>query len=125
MQNPYLNCGSSVIYSFETEIRKKSFPEDKTASISFRSIGVPCMNVYTITANGGTNNNPSIRIITVNEIETYNKIIILKKTATFIGLFIITGRPTNPIQQGLYKMYLLHNDYFKCYALANQTANYI
>ncbi len=87
---------------------RKSFPEDNTASISLRSIWMPCRDIYTITANGGMNNNPSIRIIKVHEIETYNKIIILKKTATFnfIVLFIITGRPTSPIPQGLYKMYL-------------------
>jgi glutamate synthase domain-containing protein 1 len=72
------------------------------------------------------NNNPSIRIITVHEIETYNKIIILKKTDTFIVLFIITGRPTSFIQQELYKMYLFNKMIIlKAMLLANQTANYI
>lgn len=76
------------------------------ASNSLRSIGVPSRKVYAITANGGMNNNPSIRINTVHEIEIYKKIIILKKTATFnfIVLFIITGRSTS----------LYHKNYINC-----------
>jgi len=70
VQNPYLNCGSSVIYFLEMEIMRKSFPEDTAASNSLRIILIPFIDVYIITANGGMNTNPSIRIIIVHEIET-------------------------------------------------------
>lgn len=79
----YLNCGSSVIDSFETEIRKKSFPEDRTLSNSLRIIEMPSSSVYVITATGGMNNSPIIRVMTVKGIDKYSKIIILIMAAIF------------------------------------------
>jgi len=103
----YLNCGSRVIYSFETDIRKKSFPEDTTASNSLRIIEMPSSNVYAITAIGGMNNSPVIRAITVKGNEKYSKIIILIKAAIikFILLSIVMIYPVKRIPQGLYKIY--------------------
>ena len=103
----YLNWGSSVIYSFETEIRKKSFPEGSASSSSLRIIEMPSSNVYAMTATGGMNNSPVIRVITVKGIEKYNKIIILAKAAIFnlILLSIIMVYPDKLIPQGLYKIY--------------------
>lgn len=103
----YLNWGSSVIYSFETEIRKKSFPEDSVSSNSLRIIKTPSINVYAITASGGMNNNPVIRAMTVKGIEKYSKIIIMIKAAifNFISLSTIISYPVKHIPQGLYKIY--------------------
>ena len=103
----YLNCGSRVIYSFETEIRKKSFPEDSTASSSLRIIDMPSRNVYAITATGGMNKSPAIRVKTVKGSEKHSKIIILIKAAifNFVLLSIVMVYPVKLIPQGLYKIY--------------------
>lgn len=102
-----MNCGSRVIYSFETEIRKKSFPD---GSISFNSLWIiemPSSNVYAITATGGMNNSPVISAMTVKGIEKYSKIIIPIRAAiiNFIFLSIIMIYPVKPITKGLYKIY--------------------
>jgi len=101
----YLNCGSRVIYSFETEISKKSFPEESIASSSLWIIDMPSRNVYTKTATGGMNNSPIIRVMTDREIEKYNKIIIQRKDAilNFILLFIVM----------VYHVKLIPRDYIK------------
>ena len=115
----YLNWGSRVIDSFETETRKKSFPEDNTSSSSIRIIEMPYRNVNVITATGGMNNNPIIRVITVKGIEKYNKIIILAKAAifNFILLSIVMVYPVKLMPQGLYKIY----DFMYCQVVDDLT----